>query len=148
MLARRPALRGSPRCLALALQTLTYARRFVLSPAAPAPRGSHLTPRPARKASPRSGCAALFEAAQILLAEAGALGELLLRQARRLAEARGVAVDQLAHIHAGQFALPAAAGAENPNNRSAFPQRIRARSSAVRSSSSSARTVCASESWG
>jgi len=34
------------------------------------------------------------------VAEAGALGQLLLGQARRLAEARGVAADQLAHVHA------------------------------------------------
>lgn len=45
--------------------------------------------------------AALFELAYILLAEARALGELLLRQAGGLAEARGVSADELAHVHAG-----------------------------------------------
>lgn len=49
----------------------------------------------------RRVAAAVFELADILLAEAGALGELLLGQARRSAETQGIATDELAHVHAG-----------------------------------------------
>jgi hypothetical protein len=47
---------------------------------------------------------ALFEAADVLLAEARDLGELLLRQAFFLSKPPNVASDQPAHIHAQKSA--------------------------------------------
>jgi len=52
------------------------------------------------KRDDRGIAAPTFESAQILLTEAGAFLDLLMRQALFLAQARKISADQFAHIHA------------------------------------------------
>jgi hypothetical protein len=49
----------------------------------------------------------IFEAANILLAQSRTLGQLFLRQALLLSDARGVAAHKFAHVHAKAMAISA-----------------------------------------